>query len=156
MKINFTKKQYRKLLDLIYAGEMVVNSVRDSEEKLTEYEELEQYMYSFAKDFGFDDLFKYDVDLDSYMLTEKYEDEDIFKYINDYDNYVFWQQLAARLSTRDALLEINKDKNKKQQQEPLTDKESNALFKLQTRFEKKYYREFDKHGLNNVNVELKR
>ena len=49
MKINFTKKQYRRLIDSVFLGDMVINGIRIQEEQIKEYEELRKYIYSFSK-----------------------------------------------------------------------------------------------------------
>ena len=41
MKINFTKKEFRTLIDLIFAGQYLINSHRLQDENLEEYNELE-------------------------------------------------------------------------------------------------------------------
>jgi len=51
MKINFTKKQYRSLIDLIHLGDMVVSGIR-TDDTVEEYEELREYIYSFSKQMG--------------------------------------------------------------------------------------------------------
>ena len=56
MKINFTKKQYKQLLDLVYLGEWTANSSKEADERNEEYSALFRYICSFAKEFGLDEL----------------------------------------------------------------------------------------------------
>lgn len=51
MKINFTKKQYQDLLRLVYLGNWMANANR-TEDEIKSLNELEGYIFSFAKDFG--------------------------------------------------------------------------------------------------------
>lgn len=51
MKIPFTKKQYENLLKLVYLGNWVANANR-TDDRIEKYEEMESYIFSFAKDFG--------------------------------------------------------------------------------------------------------
>ena len=51
MEMKFTKAQYRRLLDVVYAGMMVVNGDRIPD-RIQEYEEIEQYIYAQAQKFG--------------------------------------------------------------------------------------------------------
>ena len=50
MKINFTKKQYETLLKAVYLGNWMVSSTSDEPEG-NQFDELEEYVFSFAKDF---------------------------------------------------------------------------------------------------------
>lgn len=49
MKIELTKEQYRKLVELVYLGNWLVNAHREAGECLQEYEESEQHFLSFYK-----------------------------------------------------------------------------------------------------------
>jgi len=57
MKIFFTKKQYEALIKLVYLGDWMANSCKTGDERDMEIEKVEQYIYSFAKDFGMENLF---------------------------------------------------------------------------------------------------
>lgn len=55
-----TKKEYRKLIDLIYLGEMAVNGIRTGNDNIEDYEELREYIYSFSKQMGCEDIIRFD------------------------------------------------------------------------------------------------
>ncbi|MCU7944723.1 MAG: hypothetical protein KZQ87_18800 [Candidatus Thiodiazotropha sp. (ex Cardiolucina cf. quadrata)] len=59
MKINFTKKEYRQLLDMVFLGGWVASPHR--EDNSSPYETLSEKIYAHAKDFGFDDLIVYNI-----------------------------------------------------------------------------------------------
>lgn len=136
MKINFTKKQYRLLLDIVFAGDNIINGFKIPSEHIEEYEKLQQHIYSFAKDFGLENLIEYDSEYDMFFETREFEDSEINEIIDQYDNDVFWDELAFRLAKRD----VRKGKN------------IDESFKKLLDIEEKYSEEFYKNGLKNVKV----
>jgi hypothetical protein len=85
MKLELTKAQYKTLLKIMYCGEWVINSHKIKKDKIyEETDQLEQYIFSFAKECGLDNWIEYDVDLDEYFPTQKMED-DLDKFIDMYD-----------------------------------------------------------------------
>ncbi|NLN14018.1 MAG: hypothetical protein GX185_00265 [Tissierellia bacterium] len=109
MKINFTKKQFRKLLDLVFLGELVINGHRPPDEAIGEYEDLLQYIYSFAKEMGYEDLIEYSSEYDKFFETRKFDESGIQDYVDEYDENVFWFELALRLAKRDVIREVEAD-----------------------------------------------
>ena len=51
MKLELTKKQYRRLLDLAYIGNWILNSTR-GEDRIRDYDEVESLLFSKAADEG--------------------------------------------------------------------------------------------------------
>ena len=47
MKLELTKKQYRRLLDMVYIGNWILNSTR-GEDRFTDYDDLESLLFSRA------------------------------------------------------------------------------------------------------------
>lgn len=82
MKIELTRKQFRKLAKLVYIGEWVVNSHKADEEDY-EFTDIEQYIYSFFREFESGDLLEYDAEHDMYFPTADL-DEKMMKYIEDF------------------------------------------------------------------------
>lgn len=146
MKINLTKKQYRNLIDLIYLGDFMVNGIR-TDDKVKEYDELREYIYSFAKQMGQDDIIEHDKERNKYFETREYEMGKVEGYIKDYDNEVFWTELETRLADRDL-----------ERTEKLTGKVSDPDLRLKEYWtrEDEYNREFAHNGLNNVEVRLRK
>ena len=56
MKIELSKEQYQCLVRLVMAGNWLINSHRAGDEILEEYEEMEQYILSLAKQFDAEDI----------------------------------------------------------------------------------------------------
>ena len=55
MQLELTKKQYRRLLDMVYIGNWVLNSTR-GEDRFTDYDEVESLLFSKAGDEGMKSL----------------------------------------------------------------------------------------------------
>jgi len=142
MKIDFTPKQYKQMLDLLYLGEWVANSARDEKERIVEYDELYQHVLSFAKEFGCDDIITYDESFDANFETMEYENE-MQEHIAKYDEDVFWTELAERLAKRDVLEKLG--------DEAPNEEVIGELFEV----EEKYQKEFAENGLNHISVEKK-
>ena len=51
MKLELTKKQYRRLLDLAYIGNWILNSTRGSD-RFEDYDKVESRLFSYCKDHG--------------------------------------------------------------------------------------------------------
>lgn len=146
MKIDLTKKEYRLLLDMISIAEWVMNSHKtDHDERLVPYEELQQKIFTSAKDFGFNNLVGYDESLEGYSLTREFEDESIDQvFIDEYDEDSFWDMLAGRMAQRDLMDEIGP--------------ENFMAMELMDRMAKEdekvdgYLNEFEENGIMNLRV----
>jgi len=137
MKIELSKEQYHKLVKLIYAGEWLINSHREKDEVIKEFEDIEQYIYSFSgyKEFAAGDLITFDSDFQEYFPTRKFE-ELMHELIDDYDEDNFWEELIRRMATKEAFI-----KNK------------NATAEDVWALEDKYDAEFCENGLDRVYVD---
>lgn len=142
MKIEFTNKQYKLLMDLAYAGNILINGFREKKDVNKEYEDLEYYIYSFAKEYDFEEYVQYDKEFKGYFPTKKF-DEEMRKKICDYDNYVFWSRLPAEMARRDAEREFKDDINEENFKE---------FLKLVCKLEEKYEKELEKNGLEYVKI----
>ncbi len=142
VKINFTKKQYRQLLDLVYLGEWTANSSKVHGERNEEYDEIFQYVCSFSKSFGCEDLIEFDQSFGEYFPTKEYE-ESMHSYIEENDNEVFWNQISLRLAKRD-IQKIGKKYRSKEEY-------LRHLFQL----EEEYEIEFEKHGIERLVIREK-
>src|SRR5690554_4858410 len=114
VEMKFTEAQYRRLLDIVYAGIMVINGDRFPLEQLQEYEEVEQYIYSKAKEFGLEDLVRYDEENNRFYTTKDFDRSEIGELINQYHDTIFWSALALNLAKRDALVLLEKKEIKKE------------------------------------------
>ncbi len=105
--IEFTKKQFLTLMKIVYLGNWMTNANRDGsleEPYKKEYEEIESYIFSLARQFG---LVEYvdDEDIEKFgrvFPTRKFEEEtDVNEICDAYDEGTFWDELAERLGYRD-------------------------------------------------------
>ena len=51
MELHLTEKQYRRLLDLVYIGNWVLNSTR-GEDRIRDYDQVESVVFSHCLDHG--------------------------------------------------------------------------------------------------------
>lgn len=137
MKIELSKEQYQCLVRLVMAGNWLINSHRAGDEILEEYEEMEQYILSLAKQFDAEDIVQCFEDDSKYYAVSGLEEE-IMEFSTEYDNNVFWDELISRMALKEA---VKKYKN------PTTEQ----VWKL----EDDYSNEFAIHGINRLEVRLK-
>jgi hypothetical protein len=144
MKIDFTKKQYESLLKVVYMGNEMVNSILDDSEE-NEFDEIEQYIFSFAKDFGLEASVEYDEKEETYYPSQQLEeDKAVVEYTHRYDDYTFWDKLIYNLARRDMVKECGEEKVAKMSNEETFVKEQS--------FAEKYEKEFTDYGLRNLIV----
>lgn len=146
MKINFTKKEFRQLLDLVYIANWVMNARKIEKDAGTEkYEELVQKVYSFAKDFKYESLIEYNKQLEGFFPTNRFEmDEDVHHYIDEYDDECFWESLCQELGKRDFLEEVGREEAEKM--------DSIDRFTAINQCAEKYSREFEESGIKNLRI----
>jgi type IV secretory pathway VirB4 component len=148
MKINFTKKEYRLLVDMLYLSNWVMHShAIGPEEHHSEYEELRKKLLSYYKEMGFKDMEKESTAKCEYYETWEYEEAMHEKFINLYEDQVFWDELTDRLAERDAVKEIGLEKF--QTMEGM--ERINKIEEIRDR----YANEFEQHGIDYVKIEHK-
>lgn len=98
MQIDLSSKEFRRLLDLVYIGNWVLNSTR-GEDRFRDYDAVESKLFGLCREHGMD------------ALVQKYEGEDvpsqayaeggIHEAIGYYEDTIFYEILAEELSRRD-------------------------------------------------------
>ena len=145
MKIEFTKKELKSLIELLYfADYMSCVSEDEYPEKITNYEKILQKVRKIAFENGLDDYVE-PFEKNEYVFSHGIEgDEVINEIIDNYDNDNFWFMLAMKLALRDILEKMTPDEYFK-----LEDKK-----KLTMKFEQEeiYEREFSKYGIKNLRI----
>ncbi len=141
MKITLTKKQYEQLIKIVFLGKWMADATEVDEEK--DYTEIEQYILSFARDAGLEDLVEYDPEYKQYFNTSSFEEQSgVSDLIQRYDDYTFWEELIFRLSYRDLV---------KKHGTPAVDAMSaEQRLKEQNGYAERYEKEFNEHGLDNL------
>lgn len=143
MKIECSKEEFKTLMDLVYAGNLLINGPRSKEERVTQYADMEQEIYKMASSFGLEGLVEYSEEYSEYMPTHEYEEDEFNNYIDEYDTSVFWDELVMRLARRDALNYAGDvDQNITRA----------ALKEMQLGFEEKYEEEIEANGIMNLKI----
>ena len=128
MKIFFTKKQYETLIKMAYLGSWLANACRTGDDGDMEIEEIEQYIYSFAKDFRLEDLLEQS-ESGSIYPTRAFE-ENLDTYIDEYNDENFWDELVHSLARRDFVEHYGKDVVSKMEMSELFEKEELFIQKI--------------------------
>ena len=146
MKINFTNKEYRLLLDMVEIAEWVLNSHRtDPSDEIKKYSEIYQKILSYAKEMGYENLITYDKNLGGYYATFEYEESEHMRYIEQFEDDVFWDALPNRLAMRDLVKQVGE----KRYMEMEFEERAIKLVEL----ESIYYKELNENGIDNLRFE---
>ena len=133
VNIELTEKEFRRLLDLIYIGDWILNSTR-GDDRFEDYDLLQEKFFKLAGKNGMKSL------VESYMghyfPSRAYEEGGIHEAIADYEDAVFFDILAEELARRD-MLEENRD------QEDMTELSNRMNESLD---------EFEKNGIDRLTV----
>ncbi|MBK5938341.1 hypothetical protein [Halochromatium roseum] len=107
MKINFTKKEYQLLVEMILAADWIIRGYDDVPCAATKsYDDLRKKLLSHHQEMGMEDAFVYDPDQDDYFETRVYEDRAAhLRFIDLYDERTFWSLLTNKLAARDLAAE---------------------------------------------------
>lgn len=138
MEIKCTKEEFKVLLDLVYAGNLLINGMREVDNRILPHSEMEQKIFAMAKDFGFEELIEFDEEFGEYMPTRAYENSEVNDYIDLYEDKVFWEELVVRMARRQALNELG-DEN--------PDMTNGELRQRQIELEEYYEDEFIENGI---------
>ena len=130
MKIELTEKQFRRLLDLVYIGNWVLNSTR-GDDRIREYDEVESTVFSNCINHGM------------VPLVESYQGELIpsrafAEAILAYEDTMFFEILAQELALRDMDSDAPTPENYDELRERMD----------------VYLGEFEQHGTDNITVEM--
>lgn len=99
INIEFSDKEFRRLLDLVYIGNWILNAAR-GDDRIDDYDELESKVFAqCAKNRHFHGLFEI-VD-DEVFPSRAFEQGGIHEAIMDYEDLVFFDILAEELALRD-------------------------------------------------------
>ncbi|MDO4749561.1 MAG: hypothetical protein Q4A39_01835 [Eubacteriales bacterium] len=134
MNIELTEKEFRRLLDMVYIGNWILNSVREND-RFEDYDLLEEKLFSLCPAHGMKALAQR---WRGHIYPSRaYEEGGIHEAIADYEDAIFFDILAEELARRD----MEFDQVSPDDQDELT-----------RRFDE-YITEFEKNGLNNLKVE---
>lgn len=144
MELSLSKKQFRRLLDLAYIGNWILNSQR-GEDRFTDYDEVESLLFHQAAQAGMDVLTEYDTD-GTPLPSRAFIYGGIHDAIAEYEDRTFFDILAEELAFRD----LDIDPRTRQGEDLENDPEYQALWERM----EQYIKEFELHGTENIQVEL--
>ena len=99
MTLEFTNKQFRRLLDLVYIGNWILNSTR-GDDRIRQYDEVESLVFSQCLAHGMAPLTElYQGQL---IPSQAFAEGGIHEAIEQYEDVVFYEILAEELALRDA------------------------------------------------------
>lgn len=136
MKIEFTKEQFENLIKLVYLGNWMANANRTGD-KIKKYENLEDYVFSFAKDFGLDEYVDdEDAAKGKFFPTRFFEEEtDVDEIRDEYEDDTFWNELPDRLGERDFFKKYSQEEREKMTQKERFLKMQECVIKWEEEFE---------------------
>ena len=135
MNIELSKKQFRRLLDLVYIGNWILNSTR-GDQRFKDYDDVESLLFARAALEGMPALAElYQGEI---IPSKAFVEGGIHEAIAEYENNVFFDILAEDLARRDMNDAIIDESN---------------LAELTSRMEV-YISEFEKNGTDNITVEM--
>lgn len=135
VNIELTDKEFRRLLDLVYVGNWILNSTR-GDDRFEDYDLLQEKIFAMCRRPGFRPL------VQTYMShcfpSQAYEEGGIHEAIADYEDVIFFDILAEELARRDMMSEnLNQD----------------DIGELASRMEA-YISEFERNGIDNIVLEI--
>ena len=135
MKLELTTKQFRRLLDMAYIGNWILNSTR-GEDRFRDYDEVESLLFAKARAEGMPSLAE---DWQGEVIPSRaFAEGGIHEAIIEYENNVFFDILAEDLARRDM--------------DDVPIDESNYA-ELASRIDA-YISEFEEHGTDNILVDI--
>ena len=98
MHIELTTKEFRRLLDLVYMGNWVLNSIR-GDDRFADYDQVESKLFGLCQGTGMQALVEKWEGLD--IPSRAFAEGGIHEAIAYYEDAVFYEILAEELSRRD-------------------------------------------------------
>ena len=133
MQIELTEKEFRRLLDMVYIGNWILNSCRE-DDRFEDYDHLEEKLFSLCPEHGMRTLVQRWRGHN--YPSRAFEEGGIHEAIADYEDAVFYDILAEELARRDMASEQISQEDAEE---------------LSARMEE-YFTEFEKNGIDNVKV----
>ena len=135
MELHLTEKQYRRLLDLVYIGNWILNSTR-GEDRFRDYDQVESLVFSHCLEHGMTSLVElYNGEL---IPSRTFAEGGIHEAIMAYEDVTFFEILAEELALRDLDAERATAEN---------------YDEVMDRMEQ-YMGEFEAHGTDHISVDL--
>ena len=135
MELHLTEKQFRRLLDLVYIGNWVLNSTR-GDDRIRQYDEVESQVFAHCLDHGMAKLVElYNGEI---IPSRAFAEGGIHEAIIAYEDIAFFEILAEELALRDLDAERATVEN---------------YDEVVARMEQ-YMGEFEAHGTDHISVDM--
>ena len=135
MELKLTQKQFRRLLDLVYIGNWVLNSTR-GDDRIRDYDQVESLVFSHCLGRGMEQLTElYQGEL---IPSRAFAEGGIHEAIMAYEDTMFFEILAQELALRDMDSDAPTPEN---------------VDELRERMDT-YLGEFEQHGTDNITVDM--
>ena len=135
MEIKLTEKQFRRLLDLVYVGNWVMNSTR-GDDRIREYDDVESTVFANCLSHGMVPLVEaYQGEL---IPSRAFAEGGIHEAIMAYEDNTFFEILAQELALRDM------------DDPPITEENYDEVMSRMD----EYLGEFERHGTDNITVDM--
>lgn len=134
MNIELTPKEFRRLLDMVYIGNWVLNSTR-GEDRFADYDDIQEKLFGYCVKLGLKEL--YTTWYGHVFPSKAFEEGGIHEAIADYEDAVFYDILAEELARRDMTLEHT---------------DPDDVTELTNRMDE-YFTEFEQNGIDNLTIE---
>ena len=135
MELHLTEKQFRRLLDLVYIGNWVLNSTR-GDDRIRQYDEVESQVFAHCLDHGMAKLVElYDGEI---IPSRAFAEGGIHEAIIAYEDIAFFEILAEELALRD----LDADRATVENYD-----------EVMARMEQ-YMGEFEAHGTDHISVDM--
>ena len=135
MEIKLTQKQFRRLLDLVYIGNWVLNSTR-GDDRIRQYDRVESLVFSHCLTNGMAELTElYEGEL---IPSRAFAEGGIHEAIMAYEDITFFEILAQELALRDM------------DDPPITPENYDEIRERMG----VYLMEFEQNGTDNISVDM--
>ena len=135
MELHLTEKQFRRLLDLVYIGNWVLNSTR-GDDRIRQYDEVESQVFAHCLDHGMAKLVElYDGEI---IPSRAFAEGGIHEAIMAYEDIAFFEILAEEMALRDLDTDYATPEN---------------YDEVVARMEE-YMGEFQAHGTDHISVDI--
>jgi hypothetical protein len=139
MNVQLQPDDYRKLVELAYLGEWLINAHHDTEFQDDQAGVAVQRLLEAGPVKGV----SRDEETGEYYLEDEWVEQLYDAYISDYDDHVFWDELTERLAQRDLARNRGVDVDDVNRDDDL----------LELRpLEDRYRRELDEHGVERLDI----
>ena len=135
MEIKMTEKQFRRLLDLVYIGNWILNSTREKD-RFEDYDILQEKLFALCARNGMSALISR---WQGHIFpSQAYENGGIHEAIMAYEDTTFFEILAQELALRDM------------DDPPITEENYDEVMNRMNA----YLGEFEAHGTDHISVDM--